>query len=76
MKLLVYATKPDGYWWKAPSWSDGKKFSLEVPVELDLEGDDLERLKADVKDGFYLRYKDADVAEAMPAPEPKPKKVK
>jgi hypothetical protein len=75
MKLLVYSTKPDGYWWKAPSWKEGVKLSLESPVEMEIEGEDLDHLMADIKDGFYLRYKGMEAAvSAEESPQPKAKK--
>jgi hypothetical protein len=68
MLVRVYATKPDGYWWKAPSWSEGRGFNMTTGVEIDLDQTDVEALAAHVRDGYWLRY---EAVEAPKAPAPK-----
>jgi hypothetical protein len=56
MKVQVFATKPDGFFWKAPSWSDGRGFAIDSGTELDLSDEDLAALDKHVRDGYWLRY--------------------
>lgn len=66
MLVKIYATKSDGYWWKAPSWSDGRGFAMESGIEVDLDAADMEALEAHVKAGYWLRYEPvADKVETV-----------
>jgi hypothetical protein len=67
MLVRIFATKPDGYYFKAPSWPDGKRLDISQALEVDMDGPDLDALHEHVKGGFWLRY---EAAEEAPKPEP------
>lgn len=68
MLVRVYATKPDGFFWKAPSWPDGRGFNMTAGIDVDLDAADIEALAQHVRDGYWLRY------EQLEAPKPSPSK--
>lgn len=76
MKVQIYATKPDGYWWKAPSWDNGRQFTLEQGVELELDDADMAALDEHVKGGYWLRYIQEQAPKAEPKAPPPPEKKK
>jgi hypothetical protein len=54
-RLVLYSTRAEGYWFKAPSWANGQKFELEAGKVLDLEGEDLAELESQIREGHPLR---------------------
>ena len=74
MLVKVYATKADGYWWKAPSWSEGKGFAMASGTELDLDADDLAALDAHMKAGYWLRYETVESKPVVVADKAEKKK--
>jgi hypothetical protein len=55
-KLVLFSTRAEGYWFKAPSWSDGQKFEMGAGKALDLDASDLAELERQVGEGHPLRF--------------------